>query len=232
MSNQQNEQVLLNDDSVFLPYTPKSEKLFDKNSTLNYDKKDLSKSNILTTQYPSKNDSQSLNYASVESLGNKSQYNVNNILNDNNKSKLLLNSKKTDNTDNIKTNDILDKKSKVIMDQPLSLKVNVKSTPVYNSKSNNLDKISVSERTNEDGTGYTRSYNKISISKNDDEYVEKYEHRRDEFEEKVINTSSNNIDDSFNKNSSSNNNSIHESTVSKHVKTYERNIIVSVTVRY
>ena len=246
----------MNDDSVFLPRTPNSAKLLDEysipsankhNNNNNNTNNQLTKSNILTTQYPStnnNNNNRNLKYTSVESLGNKSQYSINNNLTPNSSSLVTtqkpINSglliKKTDNYNNDDNNRSIPKNVNshdVLIDQPLSLKVNVKTNPNYSkTMPSNLDKITVSERKNEDGTGYTKTFNKISISKNDDEYIEKYEHRHDEFEEKVINSS--NIDkDLFNNLNMSNNSNggIQESTISKHVKTFERNVIVSVAVR-
>jgi hypothetical protein len=237
----------LNDDSVFLPHTPNSTKLLDEyskssiNKYNNSNNNQLSKSNVLTTQYPSKNNN-NIKYTDIESLGKKSQYSLNNNLTSNSSSLITtqkpINSglliKKTDNDNNnnwVQRNDSND----ILEDKPLSLKINVKTNPNYSKTlPSNMNKITISEKKNEDGTGYTKTINKISISKNDDEYIEKYEHRHDEFEEKVINSS--NIDnDSFNDISIINNNdngSIQESTVTKHLKTFERNVIVSVAVRY
>ncbi len=234
----------MNDDSVFLPHTPNSAKLLPSpkynNNYNNNNNTQLSKSNVLTTQYPStnNNNNNNLKYTNVESLSNKSHFSLNNNLTSNSSSLITTQKpiysglliKKTDNN-NKSVQQNYDSHEELI-DQPLSLKINVKTNPNHSKTlPSNLDKITISEKKNEDGTGYTKTFNKISISKNDDEYIEKYEHRYDEFEEKVINSS--NIDnDSFNNlNMSNNTGSVQESTISKHVKTFERNVIVSVAVR-
>jgi hypothetical protein len=128
--------------------------------------------------------------------------------------------------------------NKNLLDQEpvVSLKLNVKQSPLKQQSNVNLsDKFASTGLTSDAklASSSSRSFDKISVSQGDQDYFEKYERRRDVFEEKIVDGNLDNSIGAFgvNENEDSGGFQQQSTITSKHVKTVEKKITVSVAVR-